>query len=123
MIGIKNLEEYNYFVDQGGLWQDFSRLEENITHIVRKGIFMEDGDVAVEDVILSLCGLYHFSDENVVGEFDIDWFNAWVETGACEKCFEVITKREFQKWFTGDYEGSEKLRETVKEVLEEQENE
>lgn len=107
MIG--NLEDYNYFVDQGQLWHDYSRLEENMTHIVRKGIFMQDDDTGVDDIVLSLCGMYHYGEPSME-EFDIDWLNSWVETGACEKCFGVITKREFHKWLASDV-GKETLEE------------
>ena len=109
MIG--NLEDYNYFVDQGILWQDHSRLEENITHIIRKGIFMQDDDVQVDDIVLSLCGMYHYSDSNIMGEFDIDWYNSWNETGACEKCFGILVGREFKEW----------LVENKEEIMEEKE--
>ncbi len=98
-----NIEEYNYFVDQGSLWQDYSRLDENITHIVRKGIFMQDEDNAVEEIVITLCGMYHYTDDKIIGEFDVDWYNAWVETGACEKCFNVINKREFNKWLVSGH--------------------
>ena len=108
---INNLEDYNYFVDQGSLWRDYSRLEENITHIVRKGVFMQDDETGVEDIVLSLCGMYHYTDDKIMGEFDIDWYNSWVEIGACEKCFNIINKREFHKWLATD---------EAKEIIEEE---
>lgn len=108
MIG--TLEDYNYFVDQGALWRDYSRLEENITHIVRKGIFIQDDENEVADIILSLCGMYLYREPNM-REFSIDWYNSWVEIEACEKCFGIINKREFHKWLASD-KGKEILEET-----------
>ena len=109
MIG--NLEDYNYFVDQTGVWHDFSRLDENITHIVRKGVFIQDDENDVEEVVMSLCGLYHFTYYTITGKLNVDWYNSWVETEACEKCFGIINKREFHKWLVSD-EGKEKLEES-----------
>lgn len=113
MIG--TLEDYNYFVDQTGVWHDYSRLEENITHIVRKGIFIQDDENDVDDIVLSLCGMYHYGEPNME-EFDIDWYNSWVETGACEKCFDIINKREFHKWLVTD-ESKRKIRGEIENEL------
>ena len=113
MIG--NLEDYNYFVDQGVLWHNYSRLDENITHIVRKGVFMQDDETGVEDIILSLCGMYLYREPNL-REFNIEWYNSWVETEACEKCFGIVNKREFQKWLITN-DGKEILEEIKENEL------
>jgi hypothetical protein len=112
-----NIEEYNYFVDQSEVWHDYSRLDENITHVVRKGIFMQDDNSDVEEIVITLCGLYHYGEPSME-EFDADWYNAWVETGACEECFSVINKREFNKWLASGH-----IAEMVKATTEEETNE
>jgi hypothetical protein len=113
---IGNLEDYNYFVDQSSIWQAYSRLEENITHIVRKGIFMEDGDVEIDDIVLTLCGLFHYGEPNM-SEFDVDWYNSWTETGACEQCFAILVSDEFKEWLVGNKE------KVIEEMMEKKEDE
>lgn len=64
------------------------------THIVRKGIFMEDGDVEVEDILLTLCYKYTYDSDPDMGRFDQEWHEGWIKFGGCEKCLQIYQKEE-----------------------------
>lgn len=112
---INDLEDYKYYVDHSEKWTDFARLDENVTHITQKGVFMKDDDPHIDEIALSLCGMYLFYSDSTIGEFDVDSYNAWAETGSCRKCLGVILDDNFKKWFITE-EGKKAILKQIKEM-------
>ncbi len=78
------------FADHG---LDYFNKEENNfdKHIVRKGIFIEDEDDGLEEILLTLCGKFKWNEsEPNLGKFDHDWFKEWLQSDGCKTCYEVL---------------------------------
>lgn len=87
------MNDEELFIDQGSNYFNNKDADNNV-HIVRKGYYMEDGDVQIDDILLTLCMKYVWNDNPEMGEFDEEWQNKWIEWGGCKQCFANLPKEE-----------------------------